>query len=258
MPGLIYKKTLEHTFKEHLKGIEIKMKRTVLIFCLFIFSFSELKAEAKQNPLFFSLGSHCEIADMFGHYGLRHIAGPLDWVLTLDYERFLLLLENDFEGFVDERYLSQYPDTHVINSLYNIDFRHDWPDLDFEKHLPEVQARLKRRVDRILDLKRHEGKVYFIRGAFDTNINPYLPTITKECTKITPQDAQNIRTVLQKKYPNLDFILVVFNYIEESVEEFNFPEGIIEFKVSKSNRPEKEKTYKQAIESLISIAHKEQ
>lgn len=112
-----------------------------------------LQAESKQYPLYFSLGSHCEVADMFGHYGLRHAAGPLDWVLTLDYERFLLLLENDFEGFVDERYLTQYLDNHVVNWLYNVDFRHDWLDSDFYKHLPEVQSRLGRRVGRILDLK---------------------------------------------------------------------------------------------------------
>ena len=233
------------------------MKKTILLCCLFISSIGGLKAEDKQHPLFFSLGSHCEIADMFGHYGLRHAAGPLDWVLTLDYDRFLLLLENDFEGFVDERFLTQYPDTHVINSLYNIDFRHDWPDLDFSKHLPEVQSRLGRRINRILDLKHHEGKVYFIRGAFDTNINPHLPTITKECTKITPQDAENIRNVLQRKYPKLDFVLVIFNYVEEFVDDFDYLDMIIEFKVSKLNRHEKEESYKKAIESLISITSQE-
>ena len=45
------------------------MKKTILFCCLFIFSIGGLKAEDKQHPLFFSLGSHCEIADMFGHYG---------------------------------------------------------------------------------------------------------------------------------------------------------------------------------------------
>ncbi len=230
----------------------MKIKNIASILFLLIFCFEKLSAKEDARPLFFSLGSNCEIAGVLGHYNLRHTAGPLDWVLTLDYERFLLLLENDFEGFVDERYLSQYPDTHVINSLYNIDFRHDWPDLDFEKHLPEVQARLKRRVDRILDLKRHEGKVYFIRGAFDTNINPYLPTITKECTKITPQDAQNIRTVLQRKYPNLDFTLIIINYEEEAGCDFDENlEEIIEFKVNKLDRNKREADYKMIMELLL-------
>ncbi len=229
--------------------------KIILFFYLILLSIGVLKAEDRQHPLFFSLGSNCEIANMLGHSGLRHAAGPLDWVLTLDYDRFLLLLENDFEGFVDERFLTQYPDTHVINSLYNIDFRHDWPDLDFAKHLPEVQERLGRRIQRILELKNHEGKVYFIRGAFDTNINPLLPTITKECTKITPQDAENIRSVLKRKYPKLDFVLVIFNYVEELVGDFSDLNGVMEFKVSKLNRPEKEKSFKKAIESLISIIY---
>lgn len=92
-----------------------------------------------------------------------------------------------------------------------------------------------------------------IRGAFDPNINNNLTTITKECIKITPQDAKDIRDVLERKYPNSDFVLVIFNYIEELVEEFKDLDRIIEFKVSKLNRAEKEKSYKRAIESLIAI-----
>ena len=227
------------------------MFKIILLFYLIIYSVGSLKAEDNQHPLFFSLGSHCEIAAMCGHYGLRHAAGPLDWVLTLDYDRFLLLIENDFEGFIDERFLTQYSDGHVINSLYNIDFRHDWPDLDFAKQLPEVQSRLGRRINRILELKQYEGKVYFIRGAFDTNINPYLPTITKECTKITAQDAQNIRDVLYRKYPKLDCTLIIINYEEELGCDFDELEGVVEFKVAKLDRQKRQEDYKMIMEHLI-------
>jgi len=231
------------------------VKKEILLYCLFIFFMGILKAEESQQSLFFSLGSNCEIATVLGHYHLRHASGPLDWVLTLDYDRFLLLLENDFEGFLDERYLMQYPDNHVINSLYNIDFRHDWPDLDFEKHLPEVQSRLGRRVNRLLDLKQYEGKVYFIRGAFDTTLNPHLPTITKECTKITLQDAKNIRNLLYRKYPELDFTLIIINYKEESGCDFdNKEEGMIEFKVAKLDRKKREEDYKIIMEYLIATS----
>ena len=230
----------------------MRIKHVLLFSLLLIYCSEKLSAEEDQRPLFFSLGSNCEIASVLGHYNLRHAAGPLDWVLTLDHDRFLLLLENDFEGFIDERFLTQYPDTHVINSLYNIDFRHDWPDLDFSKHLPEVQSRLGRRINRILDLKHHEGKVYFIRGAFDTNINPHLPTITKECTKITPQDAENIRDVLNRKYPKLDCTLIIINYEEESGCHFDKDvEGIIEFKVAKLDRQKRQEDYKMIMEHLI-------
>ena len=112
--------------------------------------------------------------------------------------------------------------------------------MDFAKHLPEVQSRLGRRINRILELKQHEGKVYFIRGAFDTNINPHLPTITKECTKISSQDAQNIRDVLYRKYPKLDCTLIIINYEEESGCDFDGLEGVIEFKVAKLDRQKRQ------------------
>lgn len=232
----------------------MKIKNIVLFLCLLFFGTGKSQANENQRSLFFSLGSNCEIATVLGHYNLRHLAGPLDWLLTLDYDRFLLLIENDFEGLVDEQFLTQYPDNHVINSYYNIDFRHDWTELNFEIKLPEIQSRLRRRVNRILDLKHYDGKVYFIRGAFDTSINPFLPTITKQCTKITPQDAENLKNVLQKKYPNLDFTLIIINYYEESDCEFNSNlERIMEFKVCKLNRKKREEDYKAIMEFLMTL-----
>ena len=119
----------------------MKLDKTVLFFCLTLVCFRGVRAGDDVRPLVFSLGSNCEIASVLGHFNLRHAAGPVDWLLTLNYPAFLLLLENDFEGMVDERYLTQYPENYVINSLYSIELRHDWPDLNFQQHLPEVQEK---------------------------------------------------------------------------------------------------------------------
>lgn len=203
-----------------------------------------------DKPLFVSLGCLCDVAGQIRSNHFREKAFPLDWILTLDYQGFFALLEDNFEFFLDERFLHLHSSGRVINSYYNIHFLHDWPDSNLHDHLYSIQKKYQRRIDRFNELASYKGKVYFIRAAFIIQIPVYSDSvITPECSKITYSDAETLRDILLKKFPDLDFKLVVINYEDESVPDIIGLENVIEFKVVKS---QKEEDYKNIFQQLLS------
>ena len=68
-----------------------------------------------------SLGSHCQSSVILRELGMRQFATPLDWLLSLDHEGLVKLINDEFCYMFDERYLTQYPEVYVINNLYNLD-----------------------------------------------------------------------------------------------------------------------------------------
>jgi len=226
------------------------MRRLQTIFCMVFFIFSLRfgfgeefnEAGGRPFPLFISLGSHCEVANFIGYYGLRTAAYPFDWMLTL-HESLIAVLEQDFAYFVDERFLVPHR-FGVVNSYYNIDFRHDWPDfgqswykMDFRRILPEVQDKYQRRIGRFYDLTEHVGKVFFIRIPLDIDYSlDQYPTFTSASKRITSTEALTIRNLLLERFPNLDFDLVVINYVEEGAPDIVGLDRVYEFKVSLTHK----------------------
>lgn len=190
------------------------------------------------KPIFVSLGSHCEVASVLTHLKFRHASYPLDWLLTFDYAGFLLLLEEDFAHFMDTFYLSLQPAGDVLNTRYQIYLRHDWPDRNFEQHLPEVQTKYLRRIARFNNLIKANTKVFFIRSAFDLSLGPDLPAVTPECCTIAFSHAEALRDMLDKKFPGLDFQLVIVNYVEENTAPIVGLERVIEIKIRKTHKIE--------------------
>lgn len=205
---------------------------------------SQLKADSGKtlsSPIFISLGSHCEPSQQLILNNLRSAAFPFDWLLTLDFQGFLSLIQDDFKFFMDRHHLIQDADGVVLNTYYHIDFRHelhDWPDNNFFKHYLEVKDKYKRRINRLKECKYNKTRAYFIRAAFDLNLNPHLPTITQGCTKINQRQAVELKQLLRLKFPKLDFYLVIINYVEENTESISGEEGILEFKIRKSHKNE--------------------
>lgn len=226
------------------------MKKLFLC-CLLLTFFGKVQTEELENsthPLLVSLGSHCEVTMHISHNKMRTAAFPFDWLLTLDYQGFISALKDDFYFFMDKSYLYQHPEGNIIHTKYNIDFRHDWPDMNFEKHFPEIRKKYERRIRRFQQLNEYAGRVYFMRSPFDLSINPRLPTITKECTKIDTSHAQALRDVLRQKFPHLDFRLIIINYAEEHTPSITGIEQVMEFKVRKSHKKE---DYSAIIQQLL-------
>ncbi len=225
----------------------MKNLRVLLFLLLLLCNFkhviaNDLFTEIPQTGpnLIVSLGSHCEVAAYLRQAGLRSEAYPFDWLTTFDHTLFASLIYNDFAYFMDARFLYQYPYGNVVNWCYQIDFRHDWPysDINFAKYFPEIRKKYERRIERFRKLNRHYGKVYFVRAAYDLNLDPFLPTVTSQCTRIEISDAEILRNTLYEKFPNLDFTLVIVNYIEEETPDIIGLEKVIEFKVRKGYRTE--------------------
>jgi hypothetical protein len=213
----------------------------------------------EQNVTLVSLGSHCEIAIHLNANNLRKAAFPFDWLLTCDYERFLLLLENDFAFFLDKQYLIHHPSHHHVleNCHYEIEFRHDWPFPDLEcnetrysQQLQEMSAKYNRRINRFRQLRDYPGKVFFIRTAYDLQNDPNLYWGTNNMEQITADEAQKLKNVLDCYFPELNFALVIINYLEENTPDIIGIDDIIEFKISKFH---KHRDYTNAFYTLMNL-----
>jgi hypothetical protein len=188
------------------------------------------------------------VAWFLGNNDLRFAAYPFDWLLTLDHPSFILLLQEEFSNFMNENYLVRFPKGNIINTYYKVDFRHDWPDSDFEQNTPLIREKYQRRIKRFFELGHYLGRVYFFRGAFDISSDSTLPFITSHCYTVTPSEAEAIRDILHQKFPNLDFRLIILNYLEEITPDIQGLDRIIEFKIRKTNKSE---SYKQMLEILL-------
>lgn len=246
IPLICFRNMTKHTYKTAL----------FLLLCCYGQLFSTKSPESRQPPLFISLGSHCEPSQQLILNNLRSAAFPFDWLLTLNFSGFLSLLQDDSRFLMDRRYLTQDANGVVLNSRYCIDFRHelhDWSDNDFFKHYPEIQRKYERRIRRFKECQYTKGRAYFLRAAFDLNLNPHLPTITKDCTKIERDQALALKNVLQQKFPELDFYLVIINYVEENTADIVGLDRILEFKVRKSHKKEE---YTKLFQQLLEHAAK--
>ena len=197
------------------------------------------------DRLFVSLGSHCEAAVALNENDLRIRAFPFDWLLSSSHEQFISLIDNDFLFLTNEDYLIQNPVyPHVIeNNYYEIEFRHDWPFSDlvttplrYREQLDALQKKYQRRIERFRQLRECSKKVFFVRAAFEylNEPNPYWRREGIEM--ITAAQAQELREALDRYFPGLDFTLVIVNYREENAPVISGIDGVIEFKIRKSDK----------------------
>lgn len=206
--------------------------------CLFIFCFSNLSAE---EVLFVSLGGYCEPAMQLRNHNLRTEAFPFDWMLTLNHEKFLLLLDNNFQFFLDENHLFQDPNNPslLVNKYYRCEFLHDNspnPEKGVAYHLQEMTPKYERRIDRFRKLREHKGKVIFIRSAFENQINDPAYWWNQTTAYISKEEAIELKMALDRFFPFLDFILLIVNYTDKNMEHTDIVDGVIEFKIREKHK----------------------
>lgn len=180
--------------------------------------------EMKGETLFVSLGCLCRPAAILRECGLRKVAFPFDWNITVDNEKFAELIEDDFLYFLDENFLLTHPNgSALINTYYHIEFVHDGDWLLHQKEASFLNffSKYGRRIDRFRKLADYLGKVFFIRGAYinimkDENRFFQFP----DCIEISECDAMMLSNALKKRFPALDFQLIIMNYhSNENIEE---------------------------------------
>jgi len=210
-----------------------------------IFEAAPVLKNTTKDTIIVSLGSHCEVANNFRKLGSRYFSTPVDWLLSLDHKGLTSLIARKFIAMFDEKFLYQYPEGYVVNTHYNIDFRHDWPDNDLYKHLPSIKEKYERRIERFFNLHEHSSKIFFVRSAFDNNLNVLnnMPFYTSSCRTVAASEAQELYDVLEQKFSHVKFVLVIINYEEEKSPPIVGLKNIIEFKVSKLCKDEGYRTF---------------
>jgi len=209
---------------------------------------------ALKEAVVVSLGSHCEVANIFRTLGSRNFSTPIDWLLSLDNKGVVKLIDDKFIHLFEEKYLAYYQEGYVLNSYYNIDFRHDWPAYsDLYTHFSSVKEKYERRIERFFNLQELANRIFFVRSAFDGNLNVLnnMPFFTQACRTVTATEAQELYDALERKFSHIEFILVIINYDEEGTPPILGLKNVIEFKVS---RHHKEEDYRKFTPSLADPA----
>ena len=198
-----------------------------------------------SGPVFVSLGCNCDVAEEMRNNQLRKGAFPFDWLCTFNPDSIKDLLDDDFQFFLDKQCLLQYPipinSNQAVNLYYDIEFTHDNLPLDRweEWEVQSTLSKFERRINRFRNLRQYPGKVIFIRSSY--NFKSFgMSHFQKEwwvmpTKKISSKQIQELKNALDRYFPDLDFILVMVNYTEESLLPEEIP-GVLEFKMNRYYR----------------------
>lgn len=199
----------------------------------------------KQETLFISLGSTCRPAGLLRTFELRKAAFPFDWVLSVDSEKLLEILEDEFLEFTNEDYL--VPDNYLMPNAsgaglyhiwYHLEFLHDgdWTGAAYSSNMEKFKSKYERRIERFKSLRDYKGKVIFVRTSWpEAHSGPGIFYKCQENNEISEHYAFRLSSTLRKFFPKLNFILVVINFDvnpKETLIERELPDGSIEIRIA--------------------------
>lgn len=177
---------------------------------------SDLLFTSTEQPFdaIINVGGDCQSAYQLYVNGLRKYALPFDKLIT-PYDALEKLLENDFEGFLDQENFELAVDEagikYILDKKYGTRFIHDFKcEEDFLKDYESVQETYLRRITRFFDVLSACKNPVFIRKG------------------ITKEQAVSLRDLLQKLYPDKSILIVALSGAEEIKEDWQL-EGIQNF-----------------------------
>lgn len=98
-----------------------------------------------------SLVHFCSPAQEIERIGFRECSSPFDWLISSDFEMIMVLIENNFDDFLNKEYLYQSNDnpSYYYNSICKVWFYHDFNEYEpLDEQLTIVQEKYKRRIDK--------------------------------------------------------------------------------------------------------------
>lgn len=206
----------------------------------------ELSIEDPET-IFISLGSYCEIAHALRASDLRWTAYPFDWITTIDSERFLKAISEDFKYFLDKEclFISPKGPGFLLNSYYHFEFLHDG---DFREPgvMEEFQIKYQRRIDRFRKLDCYKGKVIFIRTAFEySTTDPHRYYLCADNLEISDDYALKLYDILKARFPKLCFTLVILNNNPKLAieKEKNLNETLVKFRYNSGVEIQEKKSF---------------
>jgi hypothetical protein len=196
---------------------------------------SELPSiRTEQEPVPISLGTHCVAAYMLNHHKIRTVSFPFDWLST-PFSALYSAIEDDFQNFFLKEHLLipiEKP-SQVIDTKTGIVYTHDFPTKDvvnpdkrdgddgygvvgtivdnFLDFYETINEKYLRRINRLREVLNSSRQVVFFRY---------------ECSY---EEAVALRDLIKKKYPTLNFKLVIINYYysdpwnEELIQNYFMP-----------------------------------
>jgi len=188
--------------------------------------------ELNQETLFVSLGSNCMPANLARHLGLRKAAFPFDWNVSLDGEKLIEILNDDFEYFLKEECLIRFNSVKLLNTHYHMEFVHDgdWNEEVRFHHMPILQSKYKRRIERFRNLKKYRGKIFFVRAANIHSITDESRVYKiKENVQISEEYSFKLLETLKRYFSDLNFSLIIINNHEHEnfIEEKTLSDSLL-------------------------------
>lgn len=172
--------------------------------------------ELAAGPLFVSLGSHCRPAHTLRDCGLRKMAFPFDWIVSLDGEALIEMLDEDFSHFFHlPSFFPFGPAGHLFQSYYHLEFLHegDFNGDFFLSNFEKLVAKYTRRIERFRALNSYRGRVFFIREAYEASLtDPHRHYKCAENIEIREEYALRLYEALERRFPDLDFCLLIINH----------------------------------------------
>lgn len=171
-----------------------------------------------------SFGEICSAAGALRESGLRTAAYPFDWMISR-FDSLYRALEDDFAHFLEENSLHLRRDKQGIVDYYGFEFVHDFPTIktsisqdpsddnpitqnrirdDWREFIPVVREKYLRRIERLKQTLSGSDKIFIFRH-FGINRN----------------QAQAIRDLLKRKYPQLDFTLIAVGNSTAMANDWN-------------------------------------
>lgn len=205
-----------------------------------ILAFVGLKQEGlaatnlSQTSLFVSLGSTCTAASSLKNCKVRTASFPFDWIVSMDGEMFIKILDDDFslffdpdhlvtdDNFQDNVYNAPVNGNVLLNTCYHLEFLHEGGNWRTSYHstMAAFKERYERRIARFRSLKEFPGKVFFIRSAYSGAMSdPHRFYRYEEDIVISDEYACRLHDALKRYFPFLDFSLIVMNFHKNEKKE---------------------------------------
>ena len=114
-----------------------------------------------------SLGWSCQIAYQLERLHLRFESFPFDWLFSTNFEKVLEAIETDFQDWMlrenlEESNFTETEHKRIVDRKYDTVIQHFFPlDKPLKESFPEVNAMMRRRVERFLTLGG--GGTLFVR-----------------------------------------------------------------------------------------------
>jgi hypothetical protein len=142
-----------------------------------------------------SIGSDCHIAMFLKNNNLKSYSFPFDWIVT--YNGVSKCIENDFNNFIPK----------LLNRIneYDMFFYHDFDRSNVYDHIDKYNRRIER-FKNILETTTEE--ITFCRKGHCTHHHDEHNGTYKNITNDI-EDIYNLDDILKKKYPKLNYKIIL-------------------------------------------------